>query len=305
MVMTRKDWLMLTLLSVLWGGSFLFNGIIVGHVPALSAAWLRVTIGAAILALVLAGSGIPFPRGLRVWRPLAVMGLLNNAVPFTLFVLAQGEISAGLASILNATTPLFTLLVAHLATGDDRLSAARITGLACGFLGVVVMLGGAALTADKGAVAAQIACLCAALSYGLATVWGRRFQGLGLAPMTTAFGMLAASSVILAPFALILDRPWTAPAPSTAVVLAILGLGALSTALAYRIFFGLLARIGAVNLSLVTFLVPISAIAMGIAVLGETLALRHVAGFLLVATGLIAIDGRLRARLSRARPPAA
>lgn len=290
--MPAADWSRLLLLSVLWGGSFFFVGVAVGHLPALTLVWLRVALASGLLALCLAATGARWPRGAAVWAALAVMGLLNNAVPFTLFVVAQGQIGSGLAAILNATTPLWTVLVAHLATADEKITPARLAGLALGLAGVIVLTGGA----GGGTLLAQGACLLAAFFYALAGVWGRRFRRMGLAPLATAWGQLTASAVILLPLMLWWDRPWMLGAPSPVVAGAVLGLAALSTALAYLIYFRLLASAGAVKLALVTFLIPVSALALGVGILGEDLLPRHLAGMALIGAGLAAIDGRLLQR---------
>ncbi|MGB3280671.1 MAG: DMT family transporter, partial [Pseudorhodobacter sp.] len=255
--------------------------------------FLRVSLAALSLGLVLWASGTPFPKGAAVWRALLVMGLLNNALPFSFFVLAQGEIGSALAAILNATTPLFTLLVAHIATSDERLNRAKLLGLCLGFGGVVVMMGGAALLGNGTTVLAQAVCLGAALCYAFASVWGRRFKSMGVPPLATAFGMLASTSVIMLPLVLVVDQPWRGAVPDLVPLTAILALALLSTALAYLIYFRLLANAGAVNLALVTFLIPVSAIGLGVLVLGESLALRHVLGMGLIGMGLAVIDGRL------------
>lgn len=293
--MTRADWANLVLLSVLWGGSFLFVEVALTGLPALSIVWARVALAALILAAVLRAGGMALPpRG--VWPALAVMGLLNNAVPFTLFATAQGEITGALASVLNATTPLFTVLVAHLATRDERITPAKAVGLGFGVAGVMVMMAGAGW---EGAGAAKAACLAAALSYASAAVWGRRFRRLGVAPLQTAFGQVAASSLMLLPLWLIVDRPWALPPPGSEVVAAVIGIAALSTALAYLIYFRLLASAGATQLGLVTFLIPVSATALGWLLLGERLLPQHLAGFGLIVVGLMAIDGRAFGRLRR------
>lgn len=291
--MTRSDWLLLLLLSLLWGGSFVFVEVALRGLPVLSIVWGRVALAAVILAIALWGMGVAMPPR-AAWPALLVMGFLNNAVPFTLFVLAQGQITGALASILNATTPLLTVVVAHFATTDERLTPAKGIGLALGFAGVVVMLGGATGT---GEIWAKLACLGAALSYALAGVWGRRFRRMGVPPLATAFGQVAASTLILAPIWLLIDQPSHLPFPGTDVIAAMIGIAVLSTALAYLIFFRLLASAGATRLSLVTFLIPASATALGIAFLGEELMARHVAGFVLIAGGLLAIDGRLSRRV--------
>lgn len=288
--MSGKNWVYLFLLSFLWGGSFFFVEVALEGLPVLTIVWCRVALAALFLALVLMATRTAFPRGAKAWRALLVMGLMNNAVPFTLFVLAQGQISGSLAAILNATTPLFTVIVAHLFTGDERAGWAKGAGLLLGFSGVIVMM---AAQGAPGAWLGPILCLLAALSYGLAAVWGRRFRNLGLAPLSTAFGQVVSSTVLLVPLWLMVDRPWTMQAPSLRVALAVLGIAALSTALAYLIYFRLLASVGATNLSLVTFLIPVSATFLGIVFLGESLLPQHVAGFGLICLGLIAIDGRL------------
>jgi drug/metabolite transporter (DMT)-like permease len=285
--MTRLDWSLLTTLSLLWGGSFLFVEVALQGLPPLTVVWGRVAGAALILGLVLRARGLGLPRG--AWGAALGMGVLNNAVPFTLFALAQGRIDGGLASILNATTPLWTVVVAHFFTADERITRGKALGLFFGFVGVAVMAGGA----RGGEGWAILACLAAALSYGFAGVWGRRFRRMGVAPLATAFGQVAASTLVMTPLWLVLDRPWTLAPPGVGPVLAVIAIATLSTALAYLIYFRLLASAGATNLSLVTFLIPVSAVALGVALLGETVLPRHLAGFALIAAGLMAMDGRV------------
>ncbi len=285
--MTRMDWTLLTTLSLLWGGSFLFVEIALQGLPPLTVVWGRVAGAALILGLVLQARGLALPRA--AWGAALGMGVLNNAVPFTLFALAQGRIDGGLAAIVNATTPLWTVLVAHLFTTDERITRTKAVGLAFGFVGVAVMAGGA----RGGEGWAILACLVAALSYGLASVWGRRFRRMGVAPLATAFGQVAASTLVMTPVWLVLDRPWTLAPPDMEPVLAVVAIATLSTALAYLIYFRLLASAGATKLSLVTFLIPISAVGLGVVLLGETVLPRHLIGFALIAAGLMAMDGRV------------
>lgn len=284
--MTRTDWILLTTLSLLWGGSFLFVELALRGLPPLTVVWGRVAGAALILGLVLRARGLALPRA--AWGAALGMGVLNNAVPFTLFALAQGRIDGGLAAIVNATTPLWTVLVAHLFTAAERITRAKALGLAFGFGGVAVMAGGA----SGGEGWAILACLIAALSYGLAGVWGRRFRRMGVAPLATAFGQVAASTLVMTPLWLVLDRPWALAPPGAGPVLAVVAIATLSTALAYLIYFRLLASAGATNLSLVTFLIPVSAVALGVVLLGETVLPRHLTGFALIAAGLMAMDGR-------------
>ena len=285
--MTRSDWTLLIVLSILWGGSFLFVEVALQGLPALTIVLGRVGIAALILGAIMALRGMALPR--RAWGAVLMMGFLNNAIPFTLFVLAQGSIDGSLAAIVNATTPLWTVIVAHLFTTDERITPPKAAGLVFGFAGVVVMAGGA----GGGERLAIFFCLGAAVAYGFAAVWGRRFRRLGVPPLATAFGTVASSSLMLLPLVLLLDRPWTLAWPGQGPLLAVLALAALSTALAYLIYFRLLASAGATNLSLVTFLIPVSAVAMGVAFLNETVLPRHLAGFALIVVGLLAMDGRI------------
>ncbi|WP_246504718.1 DMT family transporter [Microvirga antarctica] len=299
--MTVKEWAMLLTLSVLWGGSFFFTGIAVTALPPFTIVALRVGLAALLLIAACRVAGMTLPRDRRVWAAFVVMGCLNNVVPFSLIVWGQTHIASGLAAILNATTPLATVVVAHVATADERMTANRLAGVVVGFLGVAVMIGPAALGGMSVAIWAQIACLVAALSYAFAGVYGRRFKQLGVPPLATAAGQVTASAILLAPIALLVDRPWTLPLPGLPVIGAILGIAVLSTAVAYVLYFRILATAGATNLLLVTFLIPVSAIVMGTLVLGERLAPRHVVGMALVAAGLALIDGRVQRWLVSSR----
>jgi drug/metabolite transporter (DMT)-like permease len=252
---------------------------------------------ALLAALRLTGQRLPVDPG--VWRAFFGMGLLNNVVPFALIVWAQTHIPSGMASILNAATPLFAVLLAHLLTADERMTRGRVAGVLAGFAGVAVMIGMDAVRGLGTGVAAELACLAAAVSYALAGIYGRRFRAMGIAPMATAAGQLAASSLMLTPVMLALDRPWTLAMPGGAAIGALLGLALLSTALAYVLYFRILATAGATNLLLVTLLIPVSAILLGVLLLGEALQTRQVAGTALIALGLAAIDGRPWQRLRR------
>jgi drug/metabolite transporter (DMT)-like permease len=291
--MTATEWSLLMSLSALWGGSFLFVGVAVQELPPLTIVAARVVLAALALLGAMRLMGATLPREPRVWAAFFGMGVLNNAVPFTLIVWSQGHIASGVASILNATTPLFTVIVAHVFTADEPMTARKLAGVLIGFVGVAVMIGGAALQSLGVAVLAQLATLMAALSYAFAGVYGRRFKAMGVAPIATAAGMLTASSLTLLPVMLLVDRPWTLPAPSATTVAALIGLALFSTSLGYILYFRLLAAAGATNLLLVTFLIPVSAILLGIWLLGERLAPRHLLGMALIGCGLAAIDGRL------------
>jgi drug/metabolite transporter (DMT)-like permease len=227
------------------------------------------------------------------------MGLLNNVLPFALIFWGQAAITAGLAAILNATTPLFAIVLAHLLTRDERLTAPRLAGVLCGLAGVAAMIGRDALAGIGDQVAAQLAVLGGALCYALAGVWGRRFRGTP--PLSTAAGQVGTAAAMLLPAVLVLDPPWDARLPGAAALAAIAGLALLSTALAYVIYFRLLAAAGATNLLLVTLLIPVSALLLGGLVLGETIGAGQAGGMALIALGLALIDGRAL-RLARRAP---
>ena len=292
------DWGLLVLLSLLWGGSFLCVGIAVQELPVLTIIALRVSLAALVLWGIALFSGHQLPRGGKTWQAFLALGLLNNVIPFGLIVFGQQTIGAGLAAILNATTPLWTVLIAALFLADERFSKQKLFGVLLGLVGVIVMVGPDSLAGISRNLGAQLAVLGATLSYAFASVFGRRFAAAKISPLHTALGQVTASSFILVPLALMIDTPWASALPSQATIFAILGLAVLSTAGGYLLFFNILERAGATNVSLVTLLIPPSAIAMGMLFLEETLQGIHFIGLALIILGLLSLQGRLF-RLSR------
>ena len=304
--LSAHDWGLLLILSVLWGGTFFFAKIALAALPPLTLVLGRVALGALALLAWLRLTGVKVPASAPVWRAFFGMGLLNNVLPFSLIFWGQAtmphEIAASLASILNATTPVFAVVTAHFLTRDEKLTPPKLLGVMLGFAGVAVMIAPRLLAADQAdtsapALSGMVACLAGALVYGFAGLYGRRFKAMGVAPVQTAFGQLAASSVMMAPLALVVDQPWSLPMPDAGAWEALVALAFVSTALAYVLYFRILAHAGATNLMLVTFLIPVSAILLGWLFLGEHLQAVHVAGMLLIGTGLAAIDGRLARRV--------
>ncbi|OLP51131.1 ABC transporter permease [Allorhizobium taibaishanense] len=295
--MGAREWAMLLTLSVLWGGSFLFIGILVKVWPPLTIVTARVAIAAIALWLIVGLSGQPVPRSGKVWLAFFGMGLLNNVIPFTLIVWGQTHIPVGLAAIFNATTPLFGVLIAHVLTADEKLTANRLTGVLIGVFGVAVMIGPSVFSHISGDLWGELAVMLAALSYAFAGLFGRRFKAMGLPPLLPAAGQVTAATIILLPITMMVDAPWTLPAPNAETVAALLGLALLSTAVGYVLFFRILASAGATNIMLVTILIPPSAILLGALVLGDQVAPRHLLGMVLIALGLAAIDGRMWRRL--------
>jgi drug/metabolite transporter (DMT)-like permease len=319
--MKSGEWIMVLMLALVWGGSFFFNGVAVRELPTMTIVLGRVGLAAVILILFLRFRGEVLPKNPKIWGAFFIMGLTNSVVPFGLIVWGQGYITSGQASILNSTTPIFTVMVAHFFTADEKMQMRHLFGVFIGFAGVAVMMGVDALPniwgADSGniragdgdagdiegrgkEIAAQAALLGASLAYGFGAVFGRRFRKLGISPMVTATGQVTAASILLIPIVFIIDKPWILPPPSVAVILAMVGIAVISTAFAYGLYFKILATAGATNLSLVTMLIPASAIALGILFLGETLMMRHMAGLALIILGLLVIDGRIvRAAISK------
>lgn len=290
------EWGLLCLLSFLWGGSFFFAKIALAEVPPLTIVLARVGIAAGALWLYLLWRGIAIPTSAATWWAFCGMGFLNNFLPFTLIFWGQTFIDSGLASVINATTPLFSILVAHFLAADERLSMNKLAGIALGIAGVAVLLGAQASSGRDGALWGVLACLGAALSYGFANTFGRRFKRMGIAPAMGAFGQITATACMALPLALMVDRPWQLGMPGLATWGALVGLALLSTALAYIIFFRLIATAGATNTSLVTLLIPVSAVLLGAAFLGERLSALQLGGMALIGLGLIVLDGRLLAR---------
>ncbi|HYX47088.1 MAG TPA: DMT family transporter [Sphingomicrobium sp.] len=304
--MNRSDWLVLLVLAVIWGGAFFFIGVAVRHVQPLTYVFLRLSIGAAGLwaYLIVRGERMQLPR--EAWGSILLLSLLNNALPFTLFGWSQTHIASGLASILNATTPIWGVVVAHFLTKDERMSPRKLAGVLLGFVGVATMIGPSLLSSLGTSALAELACVVAALSYALAAVWARRFKRLGISPFSVTTGQLTAGALIMLPMSMIIDKPWTHPFPPVTALAAITALALLCTALGYVLYFRLIGHAGATNALLVTLLVPPVAILLGGLFLGETLAPQDFAGLALIALGLAAIDGRLltsRLRLRRAVSP--
>ena len=285
-----RDWSLLALLSVLWGGSFFFNGVVLRELPPLTVVLLRVTIAAIILLPLLWAYRIGFPKGVSGWKPFFAIALLNNILPFCLIVVGQTYIPSGLASILNATTPLFTVLVMA-AAGDEQLHMRRVAGVVTGLIGVII-LHGQALGFRSGAGIGILLCLAAAFSYGLSALYARRKLS-DSPPLATATFQMLASSLMMTVIAAIFERPWQLSMPGVTTWLAVIGLAALSTALAYIVFFQILRRSGSTNVMLVTLLIPVTAILLGYLVLGESVSLREMIGALVIGSALLLIDGRV------------
>ncbi len=287
-------WGLLVLLGLIWGGSFFFARIAVGEVPPLTLVFLRLSIAALALHVYIGGRFGIYPLLKSRWREFLVLGILNNALPHALIFFGQTRIGAGLAAILNATTPIWTVLIANYLTSDEKLSTAKIVGCLTGLLGTVILIGPGVTAGGGVPLWALLLPVIAAVSYGFAATYGKRFRSV--APPVIAAGQLTASSLVALPLSLVMDHPWTLAMPSVNAVAAILAIALLSTAFGYILYFRIMAAAGATNASLVTLLVPPGAILLGFLFLGERLEMNDIAGMALIGAGLVILDGRLHRR---------
>ena len=289
--MTARNWLLLILLSILWGGTFFFAAVALPEVPPLTLVLARCVIASLALAPILLVLGFQFPTTKAAWRDFAVMAVLNNIIPFTLIFYGQTIVPSGLAAVLNATTPMMSLLVTRFFAGD-ALTRNKIAGVLIGLAGVAILVGPAAFGgANLASVIGMLAILGGTLSYGFSGLWGRRLKAYP-APVSAASQLLC-SSLLMLPLAALSDRFWTVPIPSQGALLAIVALGLLSTAIAYILFFEIMRSAGSLNVMLVTLLIPFTSIVLGALFLSETLNGRQIAGALVVGLSLLVIDGRL------------
>jgi len=292
--MKKSDWLQLIGLSIAFGSTFLFFALALKSITPVTIALIRVALAASVFWILILVLRVPLPRGRRVWGAFLVMGLINNAIPFSLIAWEQTQIEGGLASIINATTSCFAVVLAHFLTRDEKLSAKKVVGVLVGFFGVYVLmrpeLGGGITMRGWG----QVAGLGASFLLALAGIYGKRFKELS--PMVIAAGMLTSSTILLLPVALLVERPWML-APTAVSLGAMVGVALLSTVVAYLLYFRILASAGATNLLLVTLLVPVSAHILGAVFLGEPLYATSVVGMAFIVCGLAISDGRIVARL--------
>ncbi len=297
--MGLQEWALLITLSILWGGSFFFSKIALGELRPFTIVFARVSLAALILNMVLLATGQRLPAAPKRWAAFVVMGALNNVIPFSLIFWGQTQITSGMASILNATTPLCTILLAHFLTRDERLTWRKGVGVLFGLLGVVTLIGWKFVRGLQGNLWAELAVLGAAIAYACAGIFGKRLSSIS--PLVVATGQLTCATIWMLPIVLLLDRSFMLSIPSRSILVALMALAVLSTALAYLIYFRLLALVGASNLLLVTFLIPVSALTLGALILSESISLRQLAGMALIGIGLLWIDGRLLSRFHNTR----
>jgi drug/metabolite transporter (DMT)-like permease len=296
--MSAADWGIIMLLSLLWGGAFFMIELGLRGFPPNTLVFLRLTLAVPPMVLALKIMGHRLPTDRKSWAQLFVLGAINAALPFILFFWGQTRIDSGLASVLNATTPLWGVVTAHFLTRNEKATPARIVGVLLGLAGIVVMVGTEALGGMTGSVWAQLACLAATLLYALAAVYGRTLSQSTMTPLVVATGQVITAAIFMLPVMLVIDQPWMLPAAGWDAWAGAIGLAIPSTAIAYFFYFRLIDHAGASNAMLVAFIMPVIAIILGVVALGESVEAKELAGAALIALGLIAIDGRLFARLA-------
>jgi drug/metabolite transporter (DMT)-like permease len=296
-VMGPTEWAMLVALSAIWGGSFYFFAVIIKELPVFTIVFFRVFLATLALWLVVLVTQQQLPDFRKTWRNYFLMGLFNNVIPFSLIVWGESRVAPGLAAVLNATTPFFAVIVAHLSTQNEKLTWNRMAGAIVGLTGVAALVGFDAIKSLGNDLIFQIAIVGASLSYGICTIFGRRLTGS--TPLVTAASQTAVSSIMLLPLMLLIDHPFSLNMPSMNTTLSLIALALLCTAIAYLIFFNIVKRAGMTNVTLVTFLVPVSAMLLGYLFLNEQISVRHFLGMAVIGIGLALIDGRIPGKLNR------
>ncbi|MER8866212.1 EamA family transporter [Mesorhizobium sp. M0751] len=282
---TRIELVLLVILAVLWGASYSFIKIGVATIPPVTLIAARTLIAGGILLALIRWRGLALPGDAASWRRFAFQACLNSVVPFTLIASAERSLDAGLATILNATSPIFTFLLTALISRHEPATMRKLFGVAAGIAGICLVVGAPALGGLEQQLLPQLAVVAATLCYAGAAVFGRGFRRLD--PMVAGASMLCGAAMLI-PLSLAFDRPWTL-APSTASVLALLGLSVFSTALAFSIYFRLLHTLGSVGTTSQAYLrVPIG-VAIGAVFLGESLGPSAWWGMALVVAGVAAM----------------
>lgn len=292
MNMTPHTWLLMLTLGLIWGGTFFLSEILLLELSPFQIVFHRVSIAALIMVLYLKIKGIALPKDGRTWAALAVMGLLNNAIPFSAIVFGQQYITGGMASILNSTTAFFGVMLSGLILKEEAITAPKFIGVIMGILGVVIIMGFDTLSSLSLTNIGQILIIVSSISYAFAGIWGK-FQVKNLGVEVTATGMLITSSVWMFILSSTVEGlPFEALSMRSA--LSILTFAILCTAVAYLLYFAILKQAGAANLTLVTIIIPPFALILDAVALGEMVSLQEILGFLVISMGLLVISGKLR-----------
>ena len=279
------SYLILFLLGAIWGASYLFIKIGGEQIPPVTLVAMRVTLAWLALGIfaVIRREKLP-PRNSPVWKWLAVMGVLNSVIPYTLITWGETHISSGLAAILVGAMPIFVVILAHWMTHDEKMTPLKVAGILVGFVGVVILFVPDLIEGVQLSLVGGLAVVGAAVSYALATIYARRHLK-GVSHVTAALGQFVSASVVLVPLSLLIDRPWTL-APTAPAVAAIVTLAVFNTAFAYLLYYWLIANVGATRTSLVTYISPIIAVVLGVVFDGEMVQWTTVFGLVLIIAGV-------------------
>ena len=291
--MKLKNFLLLILLAALWGPSFLFIKVAVAEIPPLTLVLGRVGIAAVLLTLFLLVQGKSLPRSRTVWRHLAVMGFVHNTIPFVLFGWGEQYIDSALASILNGTTPLFTIVLAHYFVADDRLTPTKLVGVLIGFAGLLLLITPSLTDGLQATTLGLLAVALAAALYGVAIVYSRN-NLRGLPPLVAPAGQMIMATIYLLPLSLLVDRPFSLPPLSQSVVWSMVALGVLGTAVAFVVYYRLLETAPASYVSMTTYVIPIFGVILGVLVLNEQPTWHAYAGFALILLGVMIVNGLIK-----------
>lgn len=302
--MNWKNFAMLLFLAALWGPSFVFIKVAVESIPPITLVLGRVAIAAILLFGVLRLQNGRLPKSRTTWKHLAFVGFMSNTIPFILFAWGEQYIDSALASILNGTTPLFTIILAHFFVVDDRLNATKVAGVMFGFFGLILLVIPAFTDGVTATTWGVLGVACAAAFYGVSIVYARNHLR-GLPPLVAPTGQLMMASLFLLPASLLLERPWTLPTPELQSILAMLALAVFGTALAFVVYYKLLEVADASYVSMTTYVIPVFGVILGVLVLNETVTLLMGIGCAFILFGVMIVNGVFRSIKLRNRQPEA
>ena len=296
--MRLKNFLLLLLLAMLWGPSFFFIKVAVAEIPPITLVFGRIALAAALLYLLLRLQKRHLPPPGRIWIYLAIVAFFQISFPFVLLSWAEQFIDSALASILNGLTPIFTVLLAHLLTSDDKITSTKATGILLGLLGTVFLVAPALLAGVQATTLGLLAMIVVTASYGLALVLTRKYL-TGMPSMVAPTGQMLLATLFLIPLVFLVDRPFSQPMPSFKAAGSVVALAVFGTTLAFIVYYRLMETADASYTSMVTYLLPIFGILLGVLVLGERLGWNDYAGFALILIGVMIVNGlfKIRGRL--------
>jgi drug/metabolite transporter (DMT)-like permease len=293
--MKLRNLLLLALLAAMWGPSFLFIKVAVADIPPLTLVLGRVGIAAALLYLLLLWRRESLPRRWITWKHIAVMALIHNTIPFVLFSWGEQYIDSALAAILNGTTPIFTILLAHYFTVDDHLTPTKVGGTLLGLVGLAFLIGPALLDGVQVTTWGLLALTAASIFYAVAIIYSRNHLR-GLPPLVAPTGQLLLATLYILPVALLVDRPFSLPQPSLAAAASLLALAVLGTAVAFVVYYRLVETADPSTVSMVTYIIPVIGVVLGVLILNERLLWSTYAGFAFILVGVMSVNGLFKRR---------